>query len=179
MNIKKIGTWAGAFIGSFVVILIAVYFLFPYLNPDKAASVKNSSSQTNRESTFDPNRYSLQAVDSLNQAISTLQGRVDTLQDSVNFKQQIIDSLKLEMETGKGEPTTQPVAQKIVEDFPEIEEATKPLLSLDEDVLAPIVDLLEEQQLISLYRKGSGRQREKLLRSLKPEKAARILKKVM
>lgn len=178
MDIKKIGIWAGAFVGSFLVILIAVYFLFPYLNPEKVASVQKSSPETSHTNTFDPGKYNLQAVDSLNQQVTLLQGRLDSLQDSVVYKQQLIDSLKLELEAA-ARPITEPAAQKIIDDVPAMEEATKPLLSLDEDVLAPIVDLLEEHQLISLYQKGSGRQREKLLRSLKPEKAARILKKVM
>lgn len=179
MDIKQIGIWSGAFVGSFLVILIGIYFLFPYLNPEKAAAVKKSLPTSNPERSFDPGKYNLQAVDSLTQHIAKLQSRVDSLQGSVVRKQQRIDSLKLELEMYPEETITQPISQNVVDNVPAIKEATKPLLSLDEDVLAPIVDLLEEQHLISLYRKGSGRQREKLLRSLKPEKAARILKKVM
>lgn len=178
MDVKKIGIWAGGFIGSFIVILGLVYLLFPYLNPEKAASVEKKKPEIQQIS-YDPSKYSLDRVDSLNHEISTQQVLIDSLMRSDSLKQQMIDSLRQQLEKQPEQKFAKQVSAIESEDIQAIKEASKPLLKLDEEALAPIVDLLDEDQLIMLYRKGSGREREKLLRTLKPQKAAQILKKVM
>lgn len=180
MNAKTIGIWTAGFIGSFIVLTVLVYFLFPYINPEKAAEIEMET-PVMKKASFDPGEFNLQAVDSLNQEISNLQMKVDSLARQNDGKQQIIDSLQSGIDTAveMGTESSEMITAEVAGAVPAIEEASKPLLSLDEDELGPIVDLLDENQLISLYREGSGRQRQKLLRTLKPQKAAKILKKVM
>jgi hypothetical protein len=55
----------------------------------------------------------------------------------------------------------------------------KSLLNLDEEKLSPIVNKLNNKQLMALYNTASNMQRQKLLQSLTPDKAADIVKKVM
>jgi cell division protein FtsB len=180
MNAKKIGIWTGGFIGSFIVLTVIAYFLFPYINPEKAAEIEKEQPSMKKAS-FDPGEFNLQAVDSLNQELSNLHMKVDSLRRENDGKQQLIDSLQTgpAMDSPVESEPAEMTAAEMTEAVPAIEEASKPLLGMDEDDLAPIVDLLDENQLISLYREGSGRQRQKLLRVLKPQKAAKILKKVM
>ncbi len=178
MNAKRIGIWTAGFIGCFVVLTVLAYFLFPYIHPEKAAEAKKEPASM-KMANFDPGKYNLQAVDSLNQKISNLQMKVDSLSRQNNGKQQFIDSLQAGIDTPVESEPAEIVTSDVAQAVPAVEEASKPLLSLDEDELGPIVDLLDENQLISLYREGSGRQRQKLLRTLKPQKAAKILKKVM
>lgn len=178
METKKIGMWGGGFIGSFLVLLVAAYFLFPYLNSDKAEKVQAENEPVQKAS-FNPSNYSLQTVDSLQNKIVKLQEVIDSLRAKENLNQQLVDSLNQRLAAAletKPEETT-PVSASLYN--APVGQTSKSLLSLDEDVLAPIVDLLEENQLISLYIEGSNRQRKKLLKTLKPEKAAKILKKVM
>jgi Mg/Co/Ni transporter MgtE len=55
----------------------------------------------------------------------------------------------------------------------------KSLLNLDEEKLSPIVNKLNNKQLMAIYNTASNMQRQKLLQSLTPDKAADIVKKVM
>ncbi|HLR77330.1 MAG TPA: hypothetical protein VK106_06685 [Balneolaceae bacterium] len=178
MDFKKIGIWSAGFIGSFLVLMLAAYFLFPYLNPKKAEKVE-SKNEIVQNASFDPSEYSLQAIDSLNNQIITLQNVIDSLRKEDSSHQKLLDSLKKELEsTVQEESGTEPAINKNLNNI-SITETAKSLLSLEEGELAPIVDLLDESQLLNLYMEASTRQRKKLLRTLKPKKAATILKKVM
>ncbi len=55
----------------------------------------------------------------------------------------------------------------------------KSLLNLEEEELAPILTRLNNDQLIRLYRSAGNIQREKLLRSLNPDRAARLMESIM
>lgn len=60
-----------------------------------------------------------------------------------------------------------------------IRQQVNSLLNLDEEELGPIVRELSNTELIRLYSVASNQQREKLLRSLPPTRAARIMKEAM
>jgi chaperonin cofactor prefoldin len=177
MSGKKIGIWAGGSIGLFIVLLILMYFLFPLLHPKKARGVKKQKQTNIKMATFNPVNHNLQAVDSLRQRIGFLHQKVDSLAKSENRKQQVIDSLTQVLQNRK-EPVKKAAAKK-QHHSTSVKEASKSLLNLEENSLGPIVNLLNEDQLINLYKHGSTRQREKLLRTLDPKKAASILKRVM
>lgn len=55
----------------------------------------------------------------------------------------------------------------------------KSLLNLDEEELAPILSKLNNDQLTRLYRNAGNIQREKVLRSLNPDRAARLMESIM
>jgi Mg/Co/Ni transporter MgtE len=105
---------------------------------------------------------------------------VDSLEaEGKNYLAQI-DSLKEKNKQAKQHN------EKLVTKMPEKvtkksigEDVSKSLLNLDQEALSPIVNLLDDEQLVGLYNSASNMQRAKLLRSLKPEKAATVLKKVM
>ena len=58
-------------------------------------------------------------------------------------------------------------------------EMVKSLLNLDEQQLSPIVNKLSKEQLIRLYKGAGTIQREKLLRSLDPDRAAKLMTEIM
>lgn len=177
MDVKKIIMLGGGFIGSFAVLVMVMYFLYPYLNPEKAEQAKEPADM--QEVRFDPSKYGPKAVESLNKQIENLQLAVDSLiSREANYFAQI-DSLNgriVEVQQEK---------EKALAELPEKlanksrEGVSKSLLTLDEEALAPIVNLLEERQLVNLYNSASNMQKSKLLRTLKPETAAKILKEVM
>lgn len=61
----------------------------------------------------------------------------------------------------------------------EFSERVKSLLNLDEDELKPIANQMSQQELVRIYSNSGNIQREKLLRSLSPERAAKLMKEIM
>lgn len=55
----------------------------------------------------------------------------------------------------------------------------KSLLNLEEEELGPILSRLNNEQLTRLYRSAGNIQREKLLRSMNPDRAARLMESIM
>jgi Mg/Co/Ni transporter MgtE len=55
----------------------------------------------------------------------------------------------------------------------------KSLLNLEEDELAPILEKMTSNQLVRLYTEAGNTQREKILRALNSERAARLITEVM
>lgn len=177
MNVKKIGLIAGGGLGSFIVLMVAVYFLFPVINPEKKEELKQLKPET-QTSRFNPDKYGPEAVDSLETRVQDLQTEVDSLQNLEAGYLAQIDSLRNHIEQVEQQQQEEVEKQQKAA-AQNIEEVSKSLLNLDEDSLVPIVNRLEDEQIIGLYRSGNNMQRSKLLQSLKPEKAATILKKVM
>lgn len=207
MDTKQIAIYAGGFLGSFLVLLAIMYLIYPYLHPEQAEQVASEYSELSGNS-FETESYSPEAVDALNRQITNLQTTIDSLNDRNGKYAQTIDSLEgrlgeltaafeeqntqqperaedtsageeeapVELDSGDPRQVSEQVTGASRE---ELEAISKSLLRMDEDALSPIVNLLEDEQLISIYNTGSSLQREKLLRALEPKKAAEILKKVM
>jgi hypothetical protein len=195
MDLKKIGISVGILAGSFLVILIIMYLLFPVLNPGEAEkqelamAEEQSENQLNRisETVNSENEYSADVAPGItedvnNDSISLAEPDVLSQNDmSIDEKRYIeqIDSLKQVVENLKKEHELELQEVTNVQFEEQVQETTKTLLSMDEDALAPIVNELEEPILIKLYNTATGMQKRKLLQSLEPEKASRILKLVM
>lgn len=58
-------------------------------------------------------------------------------------------------------------------------ERVKSLLNLDEEELEPIANQMSHLELVKIFRNSSNMQREKLLRSLTPKRAAKLMQEVM
>lgn len=164
-------------IGSFIVLLVLVYFLYPILKPNKAKSVNNQEHLKAKMATFDPVQYNPSPVDSLQRQTINYQTKIDSLTKSNKYKQQLIDSLRQALKNTK--ESMKKLSAYKQQHAVSAKEASKSLLNLRENSLGPIVNLLSKNQLISLYKDATDQQRQKLLRTLKPQKAAAILKEVM
>ena len=137
---------------------------------------------------YDPNDFNPEAVTRLRRTIIDLQAKIDSLESREGMYLANIDSLSVQVAELVNRPIPKPDPKKAAkkaqdeeekESDKKVEEIAKTLLNLDEEELDPIANLLSESQLVDLYASASKSQREKLLRVLKPEKAANILKKVM
>lgn len=182
MNIKKAGLYTGIFLGSFIVVLVVLYFLYPVIEPERAEMIQ-AESEKEQVDPFDPEQYSIRAVEELSDKVKELRGTVDSLKQKESDYLAAIDSLKEINSMKKNKPSGPddriPDEKKPEEQMQAKKDAAKSLLNLDEEDLIPIVNLLTEKQLIDLYSFASAMQKEKLLRSLEPQKAAKILNKVM
>jgi len=180
LDLKKTGIIAGGGAISFLLLIAISYFTYPFINPEDVEKIKAEADSMDIRNKFDPKKFNPGAVDSLNDQLADLQLLVDSLKNDEADYLLKIDSLAAALEEEKTKQEQKKSTKTItVPEKLESEEVAKSLLSLDESVLAPIVNLLEDGQLVKLYGTASNRQKEKLLRALEPEKAARILKKVM
>jgi len=180
MDLKKVGLISGGSVLSLLVLLILAYLTYPFIHPEEVEKVQAKADSTSAAGFFYPEMYNPEKIDSLNVRLSNFQSVIDSLNGDINTYQSIIDSLSIQVEELKKVETQDKLAKSDPESIKiESETVAKSLLNLDEDALAPIVNLLDDEQLIKLYSKASSLEKEKLLRSLKPQKAARILKEVM
>lgn len=181
MDLKKIGLIAGGSLASFIVMMVVMYFLYPYLNPEKKKELEQKNPEVEQAARFDPMKYGPKAVDSLNTQVHSLKQIVDSLKTLETTYISQLDSLEEHIAQIQEEEEEEINSKELPEEITaeNLEDVSKSLLNLDEDALSPIVNLLEDKQLVGLYNSANNMQRAKLLRSLKPDKAATILKKVM
>lgn len=190
MDIKKTGIWVGGSVGLFVVLLVLIYLLFPYLKPEKVAKVKKKINSTNQPVSEKSNLYNKRSkhnkqrkaqpdvkIDSLNQIVTNQRKEIKSLTEKYKHRKQMIDSLTRALKNKKN--ALRKMASTQQRHSVSVKKASQSLLNLGQRELAPIVNLLDTDQLMNLYRNASSRQRQKLLRTLKPKKAAVIMKKVM
>lgn len=109
-----------------------------------------------------------------------LLARIDSLEEVNRSYESELAALNEQLIVARGaaaeQNTTTEDSQMSQEEF---FDRTKSLLNLDREELAPIVAELSKQEIVRLYNGGGTIQREKLLRSLEPERAAEIMKEIM
>ncbi|MCC5914337.1 MAG: hypothetical protein JJU46_08190 [Balneolaceae bacterium] len=187
----------GIFFGVFLVVQIAVFIAYPYLNEDGFRAVQEQFEEANKdEGSFGDDREFISGeFESLDDRIRSfyekeekLEGKLDSLMALNDELRSEIEELKQsneEMASGSGDGADEAAAEFVAaadeapENREEFSERVKSLLNLDEEDLGPIVNQLSNDQLVQLYYGAGSIQREKLLRSLNSERAAEIMKKIM
>ncbi|MCH8557583.1 MAG: hypothetical protein LAT84_07175 [Balneolia bacterium] len=182
----------------FLVLLIVMYFLYPRINPEGYQEIVERFDETSAESAriadFRGMDINPQHMDSLQAEMNrllaerqNLEAVVDSLMTQKEQMLSVIDTLEsqrdsVEMQTvslNERVPEGLEETAASTQSSEEFAERVKSLLNLEEEELAPILSNLEDPQLIRLYYSAGSIQREKLLRSLSPERAARIMQKIM
>jgi len=178
------------FILAFLIFLVISFYLYPSFNPDAKLSYTGGEIYLYDYASFGP------------QNLSDMKNKIDELETELSKRKSkemkdiaLIDSLfqvsmQLEDEllainsanpginsTGNTEYANN--VDALFEKDPKVEEITKSLMRLDEEELRMILSPLSDTNLIQIYNTASNSQREKLLRSLEPIKAASILKRIM
>jgi len=203
---KKVLIILAAIAGSFLAFLVLFYFLYPHLNEEKFEQVV---SELNEEKTTktDQNqyRYDETVYDELNEVEeydelpnnpellmaeqNSLQDTIDSLQQKRDLLLNELDELSHSVDSVKSLKTTENsadvqlnadnTAENMDEAREEFSERVKSLLNLEEEQLSPIVRQLSDEQLIRLYDSAGNIQREKLLRSLSADRAAKLMERIM
>ena len=178
------------FILAFLIFLVISFYLYPSFNPDAKLSYTGGEIYLYDYASFGP------------QNLSDMKNKIEELENELSKRKSkemkdiaLIDSLfqvsmQLEDEllainsanpginsTGNTEYANN--VDALFEKDPKVEEITKSLMRLDEEELRMILSPLSDTNLIQIYNTASNSQREKLLRSLEPIKAASILKRIM
>ncbi len=191
MNKAVIIKIAGLITVPLLVMIVAMYFLYPYINKeDYQGLVQAQEEKLDAEFEklgFPPREDSLVAVlsdtvmvmDSV--AVDTLVS--DELQLALEENTRLhkrVDSLIAEIEVLKANQPEEPDMEEIQElSKEEFAQRIKSLLNLEEDDLGPILEKMTSEQLVRLYNGGGTIQREKILRSLNSDKAAKLMTEIM
>lgn len=118
---------------------------------------------------------SLQHVnDSLSLKLNEVQESLAELENAI--RRNGVDPAQLLADSGDGEAAFVEASDEQTEEFAE---RVKSLLNLDEEELTPIANQMSQQELVRIYSNSGNIQREKLLRSLSPERAAKLMKEIM
>ncbi len=178
------------FILAFLIFLVISFYLYPSFNPDAKLSYTGGEIYLYDYASFGP------------QNLSDMKNKIEELENELSKRKSkemkdiaLIDSLfqvsmQLEDEllainsaipeiNSTGNTAFSNNVDALFEKDPKVEEITKSLMRLDEEELRMILSPLSESNLIQIYNTASNSQREKLLRSLEPLKAASILKRIM
>lgn len=186
-------------LGSFLISFGTFLYLYPQMNPDVFEALKKDVEIQNIRQTgytdaltFLKDRFELATV--VAPAVDTVKAAVK--QDSVvtavlpdpnlalerarNEKlTQSLDSLNREVARLKQTHTTElaDLRKRVLPVFSTAD--NKSLLNLDDEELKPILRQLNQRQIQAIYLDANASQREKLLRNLNPEAAARLLSEII
>lgn len=189
---KTVLLFAGVFIVGFIVLFAGTYMLYPTLQPEKASQVQQAMEDSLLPPIYDYTKFSPLKLDTLKTEVTELQNRVEQYRSAPQKNKLLVDSL---LKVGKQQKriitrlrdslsiqrkmlATKKKQEKKARAGMQFSEVSKSLLSMDQNALAPILKKLNDNMLVGLYRDGSNMQREKLLQSLDPDRAAKLLKKV-
>ena len=193
MNKKGVLKIAGIVIVPLLVMTIAAYFLYPYFNEEEYEAIAEKYDRRNEpvaqvddmkigkdfQTLVEQVKLLKSANEELNNTIDTLRKRNKELAEQLKAREK--------QEISEQEPTVPEQTDSMQtttvskEDIPEEKfgERIKSLLNLDNEDLTPIVNEMTDEQLVRLYKGGSSIQRKKLLRSLDPKRAAKLMTNVM
>lgn len=189
---------SGVLVVAFLLMLVAAFFLYPKLNSEKYEEVvtsfeKNQEdgqmlTQTLEDSLLTKEQDSV-AVDSMarDSLLVDEENKGDLISDpgfqtsNEIYMQGVIDSLNLVINDLKTELDALKKAQLAAEknEVEDFSVRVKSLLNLDEDELGPILEKMSSEQLVRLYFGGGTIQREKILRALNADKAAKLMTEIM
>lgn len=191
MNKSVILKIAGLITVPLLVMIIAMYFLYPYINKDDYQELVQAQEEK-LDAEFDALGMpapedsviailsdTVQVMDSL--AVDTLvTDELKLALDENTRLHQVVDSLVAEIKFLKANQPKEIAAENIQElSKEEFAQRVKSLLNLEEDDLAPILEKMTNEQLVRLYNGGGTIQREKILRSLNSDKAAKLMTEIM
>ncbi|MEX1213281.1 MAG: hypothetical protein WEA36_10580 [Balneolaceae bacterium] len=177
----------------FIAMLAGFWFAYPWLNPDVVnPSLENgnhvgdtvteetilisdegdleefagSTRTFSRQEQIERELHFIAQIDSLEEENRLLKEDVRRLES--NLAPDSSGSTPVVAEAGPTEEAGEAFAQRI-----------KSLLNLDEREMGPILDRLNQDQLIRIYKEAGNMQREKILRSLSTDRSAQLITEVM
>ncbi|WP_340103516.1 hypothetical protein [Rhodohalobacter sp. 8-1] len=213
MNKSALIKIAGILIGSFAVITVATFFLYPYINEEKYEQIQaereqqmppddlERSSDPDLSATYRPDAIpageneaasdsvfsqvggpEMMKIDSLFAVNDSLTQQLDSIKNSLNnLENALRASGAEESQLDKVKRGAENVDILAASDVPkeEFAERVKSLLNLDEEDLTPIANQMTQHELVKIYSSSGNIQREKLLRSLSPERATKLMQEIM
>ncbi|MCW9705375.1 hypothetical protein [Fodinibius salsisoli] len=200
MSVKRIIKILGYIFAPILILTIAIYFLFPYLNEEKHQQVAKKYSDdfvvgdtTNMTTSFfsptiEGDREATgragnvkdigESLARLKEKSQSYQQDIDSLQKEIDSLTTAKDSLKEKLK-GSTEYEGETQGKDTVISQEQFSKNIKSLLDLDVENLTPILSKMSNEQLVRMFKAGSGLQQKKLLRSLTADRAAKLMTEVL
>ena len=196
MNKGAIVKIAGFLVVPIILMLVVVYLLYPMLNKDKYDLIVRTNGTMYDSLMVD----SLARVDSLMRADSiavadslalieadqleraqkmNIATKIDSLERLVYVLSARLEGLAEREIRQQQNNSQQQIASTAELEEEAFKDRVKSLLNLEENEMAPILEKMTSQQLVRLYREAGNTQREKILRALNSDRAARLITEVM
>jgi hypothetical protein len=191
MNKAVILKIAGLITVPLLVMIVAMYFLYPYTNKEEYQELVQA-----QEEKLDAEFEAL-GIPAQEDSVIAVLSDTAKVRDSVAVDTLVTDELQLALEENTllhkrvdsliaeieilkanrpEETDTEDIQELSTEEFGQ---RIKSLLNLEEDNLGPILEKMTNEQLVRLYNGGGTIQREKILRSLNSDKAAKLITEIM
>lgn len=166
---------------------VAFYLLYPKMNPEK---YEETVQQVEEENALNA------TLNSSESESSNLENNLDSADSSIRISSVVkmqkaqIDSLESiisKLESFREELNTEKIdlnekIKKLEEQASQkatFEEELKGILSLDDKQLSPILEKMNDMKVADIYQGSNVNQKQKILRCLDPEKAAKLLEAVI
>lgn len=168
---------------AFSISLIGTYFAMPYIAPDVVAEAQQESDSSATES-FAP-RHKLEAlIDSLNtgnpnelfaerEMVNRLRDSLTTMHDSLDAIQGRTTTIQAQLDELRRRVSS------LEETQVKAAEISKTLTDLDIREMRAVIAPLNLNVYEALYAQSTGRDRTKLLQAMPPDKAARLVDRVV
>ncbi|MBO6793864.1 MAG: hypothetical protein JJ895_08140 [Balneolaceae bacterium] len=192
---------AGFLVVPILIMLVAVYLLYPMINSERydlivrtngtlvdslaldslarvdsiatADSLSRLEKLTSAEYAFSLDRKWSSKVDSLERMVYLLSARLEGMQNASEVNEQ-----NSQEAPAQSAPVKEPTIDELLSDEA-FKDRVKSLLNLEEDELSPILEKMTSKQLVRLYSEAGNTQREKILRALNSDRAAKLITEVM
>tara|TARA_Y200000002_G_scaffold383300_1_gene405083 strand:- start:8139 stop:8699 length:561 start_codon:yes stop_codon:yes gene_type:complete len=162
---------------------IGFYVLYPKINPEKyeetVQQVEEENAQNATLNSLESESSNLEATDSSNRISSVVKmqkAQIDSLESIISE----LESLRDELNTDKTDLNE--AMRKLEEQVNQkatFEEELKGIFSLDDKQLSPILGKMDDMKVADMYQGSTVNQKQKILRCLDPEKAAKLLEAVI
>lgn len=179
-NVARIIASVLLLVAAFFFFMAVSFFIYPYVNPEvryQSGRFDDASYTNVFANAADP-----EVVNQLENENADLRIRLENATDQASEQQAQIDSLlavvnQFERDLRLSNIQLARYEQQAGSETDTLLQKYNAMFRLDEEQLAPIVNRLDDQMLFVLYQIASNRQRQKLLASLEPNKAANILRR--
>lgn len=195
MNKGKIVKIAGFLVVPIIVMLIVVYLLYPIINKERydlivrtngtlydsvmVDSLARIDSVMRADSIAIADSLALIASEELNRAQNMdFAIKIDSLERMLYIVSTRLEDLIKSKEVPSTSKNQAHTSKENIEEEA-FKDRVKSLLNLEEKEMAPILAKMTSQQLVQLYREAGNTQREKILKALSSDRAARLITEVM
>ena len=162
---------------------VGFYLLYPKINSEKyeetVQQVEEENAQNTTLNSSESESSNLEATDSSNRISSVVKmqkTQIDSLESIISD----LERLRDELMTDKSDLNE--VIKKLDEEVNQkatFEEELKGIFSLDDKQLTPILEKMDDMKVADMYQGSTVNQKQKILRCLDPEKAAKLLEAVI
>ncbi len=161
---------------------IGFYLLYPKMNPEKYEETvqqveeENALNTPESESSYLENNIDATDSESRKMLVETHKVQIDSLKSIISKLESFRDELNTEKTdlNEKIKKLEEQANQKAT-----FEEELKGILSLDDKQLSPILEKMNDMKVADIYQGSTINQKQKILRCLDPEKAAKLLETVI